>query len=94
VGITNRPQKVAFKPEELYVSPSCAGSFRMVSVSIGVDPQLVANGSLKCDLFPPDSPMRVSWKVARTSEDVVWTVTNLTGAAVDFDGMLVGPTVQ
>lgn len=93
--ITNRPQKVAFKPKRLVVSPSTAGAFKLVSASIGIMPQFVANGAVRCDLFPPDAVlMTFDWDTAQTSMDVTLNIQNLTGVDTEFSGVLTGPTVM
>lgn len=92
--ITQRPQKAAFKPRRIVVSPSIAGLFRLNQVVIGVNPQQIATGGARADLFTPDSLITFEMDTATTSMDVIFDVNNISGADAEFNGMLAGPVVQ
>lgn len=92
--ITQRPQKAAFKPRRIVVSPSIAGLFRLNQVVIGVNPQQIATGGARADLFTPDSLLSFEMDTATTSMDVIFDVNNISGADAEFNGMLAGPVVQ
>ena len=92
--ITQRPQKSAFKPRRVIVSPSIASLFRLNQVVIGVTPQQIATGGARADLFTPDSLITFDMDTATTSMDVIFDVNNISGADAEFNGMLSGPVVQ
>ena len=81
--ITSRPQRVAFRPERIFVSPPIGGTAGLGSagwfindITIGNRSQLVQAGGLPGDMFQNTSiDSFVTFETAQTSMDVVISTT-------------------
>jgi hypothetical protein len=92
--ITSRPQRVAFRPERIFVSPPIGGTAGLGSagwfindVTIGNRSQLVQAGGLPGDMFQNTSiDSFVTFETAQTSMDVVISTTLIDTAFVESSG--------
>ena len=100
--ITSRPQRVAFRPERIFVSPPIGGTAGLGSagwfindITIGNRSQLVQAGGLPGDMFQNTSiDSFVTFETAQTSMDVVISTTLIdtnfieTTGAVFYGGII------
>lgn len=94
VLITSRPQQI-FRPERLILSSASAPAFLVNDILVGNRSQLVAAGALPGDAFRPDAfGVRLKMDVARVSQDITLSVTNLTAATQRFNAALIGDCLQ
>lgn len=94
VLITSRPQQI-FRPERLILSTAAAPAFLVNDILVGNRSQLVAAGALPGDAFRPDAfGVRLKCDVAKVSQDITLSVTNLTAATQRFNAALIGDVVQ
>ena len=92
--ITSRPQRVAFRPERIFVSPPIGGTAGLGSagwfindITIGNRSQLVQAGGLPGDMFQNTSiDSFVTFETAQTSMDVVISTTLIDTAFVESSG--------
>jgi hypothetical protein len=92
--ITSRPQRVAFRPERIFVSPPIGGTTGLGSagwfindITIGNRSQLVQAGGLPGDMFQNTSiDSFVTFETAQTSMDVVISTTLIDTAFVETSG--------
>jgi hypothetical protein len=92
--ITSRPQRVAFRPERIFVSPPIGGTAGLGSagwfindITIGNRSQLVQAGGLPGDMFQNTSiDSFVTFETAQTSMDVVISTTLIDTAFVETSG--------
>ena len=92
--ITSRPQRVAFRPERIFVSPPIGGTAGLGSagwfindITIGNRSQLVQAGGLPGDMFQNTSiDSFVTFETAQTSMDVVISTTLIDTAFLETSG--------
>jgi len=79
--------------EQIMVAPSIAPAFVLTAATIGRANQIMGAGSLAAELCSPNNPFAVQWDTAQTSQPILLTVTNTSGAALRFLGSLRGTVV-
>jgi hypothetical protein len=92
--ITSRPQRVAFRPERIFVSEQGTGAASWVinDVTIGNRSQFAQSGALPGDMFSPTAiDSFVTFETAQTAMDIVMIVTyNADSGSQSFYGGIIG----
>lgn len=84
-----------YRPELFAVSPAIASSFILTDIKIGRKSQLVGTGSISCDTISALAPLSgVEFDTAQTSQPLVVSVQNISGAALRFMATLIGTAVE
>lgn len=89
--ITGRPQSIAFKPQRVVVPATLAPDFTIDDIKVGNKSQLVQSGSLAAEAFVQTSfGVEMDMDTVQTSQDLVFAVTNISGAARTFRAVVFG----
>lgn len=94
LAVSSRPQ-VVFRPDRLVIPASIAPNFTLTDIKIGKNSQLVGSSVLPAEVFSQTAVgVRLKLDTAQISQDIVLTVTNISGGAVRFMACLIGPAVE
>jgi hypothetical protein len=89
--VTARPQSIAFKPERLVIPATIAPDFTIDQILVGVMPQAVQTGSAPAEAFVANAvDTQLDCDTVQTSQDLVVTATNISGATRTFRGTFFG----
>ena len=84
-----------FRATQLRLDPVAAPNFQITDIKVGRKSQLLGAGAIPATAFSALNPdCRVSFDTAQTSEPLVITVVNVSGAAARLTGVLLGETVE
>ncbi len=92
--ITTRPQ-VIFRPDRLVVPASIAASFLINDLRVGKNSQFVSATAVPAEAFTQGAfGVRLKMDTAQISQDIILSVTNISGGALRFNAALIGPAVE
>ena len=84
-----------FRATQLRLDPVAAPNFQITDIKVGRKSQLLGAGAIPATAFSALNPdCRVSFDTAQTSEPLVITVINVSGAAARLTGVLLGETIE
>ncbi len=92
VVITVRPQML-FRPNRLLVPDAIAPSFTIDDIKIGNRSQFASSGAIPAAAFGESVDDDLLMDTIQTSQDIVITVTNVSGGAVQFRAALFGDSM-
>lgn len=92
--ITTRPQ-VIFRPDRLVVPASIAASFVINDLRVGKNSQFVSATAVPAEAFTQGAfGVRLKMDTAQISQDIILSVTNISGGGLRFLAALIGPAVE
>ncbi len=88
--VTEQPQDV-FSPRRAVIPATVAPSFTVSDIKVGNISQLSSSGAIPGEMFLPDTTFSdLKFDTAQVSQQIVWTVNNITLGAVRFRAGMLG----